>query len=60
MGRRGATARPREVERSSGDAAVSRYFEVVTKVIGWIIKVLYYVDISCNGARDVPVFLLFF
>ena len=27
------------------------FFYVVTKVIGWIIQILSYVDISCNGAK---------
>ena len=30
---------------------------VVTKVIGWIIQILEYVDISCNGAK---MYLFFF
>ena len=30
----------------------------VTKVIGWIIQILYYVDISCNGAKMYPVIVI--
>ena len=32
---------------------------VVTKVIGWIIQILEYVDISCNGAKMYLVIFIF-
>ena len=32
---------------------------VVTKVIGWIIQILEYVDISCNGAKMYLVIIFF-
>ena len=32
---------------------------VVTKVFGWIIQILEYVDISCNGAKMYLVFFFF-
>ena len=34
-------------------------FYIVTKVIGWIIQVLQYVDISCNGAEMYLVIFVF-
>ena len=44
----GVTARSRDVKWSSREAAV---FFVVSKVIGWIIQICIYVDISRNGAK---------
>ena len=38
---------------------VAKNKNVVTKVIGWIMQVLYYVDISCNGAKMYLVFFVF-
>ena len=39
---------------------IKEQFYIATKVIGWIIQVLEYVDISCNGAKMyVPVYFCF-
>ena len=36
-----------------------KYMYVVTKVIGWIIQILEYVDIGCNGAKMYLVIFIF-
>ena len=49
---------PRGRGRLSG-ARESQLLYVVTKVIGWIIQILQYVDISCNVAKMFLVIYIF-